>query len=200
VEKGLAEKKKKGRRMQIEEVDGSEDQEEERTPSPSQMNGHVAPGDSQEGGEVLQKSEKIVQEKQKLKEGKDIWNSLEVEDRQSDDISEKNDVTNSECDESDVKCAIDAKDDEVAGETDVGSKVTGESDTIRDTEDAKEVEQEDDSEESVSHTRPVFVLAPLPTQIEDLRQAGNGLFRTGQYADALVKYEDAINALDQSKQ
>ncbi|XP_071108746.1 sperm-associated antigen 1-like isoform X2 [Haliotis cracherodii] len=60
-----------------------------------------------------------------------------------------------------------------------------------------EDETENQAQVSVAQSRPVFYVSPLPADVAKLRQQGNDLFRTGQYAEALVCYENAINKLDE---
>lgn len=45
------------------------------------------------------------------------------------------------------------------------------------------------------HLRPVFYQSALPTDVAELREAGNNLFRSGQYDQAIEKYKTAIAKL-----
>ncbi|KAK3587971.1 hypothetical protein CHS0354_014488 [Potamilus streckersoni] len=69
--------------------------------------------------------------------------------------------------------------------------------------DDKSVEQDSDGEIKNSEEesgpaikRPVFIQSALPEEIGQLREAGNLLFRTGQYSEACSRYTEAIKMLE----
>lgn len=45
------------------------------------------------------------------------------------------------------------------------------------------------------HARPVFVQKAFPAKVADEREKGNGLFRSGQYAEAITVYSNVISKL-----
>ncbi|KAL5007611.1 hypothetical protein ScPMuIL_016417 [Solemya velum] len=50
------------------------------------------------------------------------------------------------------------------------------------------------------HLRPVYYQTALPTDVAKLREAGNSLFRSGQYDQAIQKYSEAISRLSKAKE
>ena len=53
--------------------------------------------------------------------------------------------------------------------------------------------------EEVTLAKPVFIQYPLPDSIATLREAGNQLFREGQYGDAIEKYSEALTRLEKGE-
>ena len=49
--------------------------------------------------------------------------------------------------------------------------------------------------EEVTLAKPVFIQYLLPDSIATLGEAGNQLFREGQYGDAIEKYSEALTRL-----
>lgn len=48
-------------------------------------------------------------------------------------------------------------------------------------------------------SRPVLIQHPLPVKAGELRELGNSLFRSGQYGDAIAKYSTAIDLISEGK-
>ena len=53
--------------------------------------------------------------------------------------------------------------------------------------------------EEVTLAKPVFIQYPLSDSIATLREAGNQLFREGQYGDAIEKYSEALTRLEKGE-
>lgn len=51
--------------------------------------------------------------------------------------------------------------------------------------------------EELAPVRPMFIWYPLPGPIANLREEGNQLFREGQYGEAIHKYTEALNKLEE---
>ncbi|XP_067649303.1 sperm-associated antigen 1-like isoform X2 [Haliotis asinina] len=222
------EKKAKGHRMLIEDVEGSETEDEASSKidegmCSKQANGSeniVENGFAEEKRQETEKSDSGRKDQQgstssdngKTGSGaKDIWNDDEVGKKVQGNLA-------ATCDR-DVAAVSSSKDtDAVSNSTDEGC-VSSSKDTsaIDRTEKSTEgvdgqlkVDEQNGSTTSVGEqckdeeqdaaqgnvARPVFTVLPLPADVAELRQQGNNLFRTGQYAEALVCYENAINKLD----
>ena len=53
--------------------------------------------------------------------------------------------------------------------------------------------------EEITLAKPVFIQYPLSDSIATLREAGNQLFREGQYGDAIEKYSEALTRLEKGE-
>jgi len=153
VDKALADQKVSGRRMVIEEVEGSEEEEEEE-----EEEALSTPGQGSSNG-----VESLDNETRKLD---DNPNPHQTQEAQSEKTK----------DEGCVKSEVGAGDAEAAAPAAAASShtqsVTAQGDTV----------SPDDN---------------LPPAVLALKDAGNTLFRQGQYGDALDKYNAAVQLLGQ---
>ncbi|ELU18522.1 hypothetical protein CAPTEDRAFT_219848 [Capitella teleta] len=166
IEKALAEQKVKGRRMVIEEVEGSDDEEEE-----SEMIREKNEENLLRNGDSVQQDEKFVNgHAKKTTEGQTkVTGSqpkvIEVTDGQP----EVTKVTESqpevvECPQVEEKCMP-----------------------------AKELAKE--AEKPLESKASPLTPSPLSPEVNHLKDKGNTLFRNGQYSDALQIYNQAIDKL-----
>ena len=196
-------RKEKGRRMVIEEVDGEEDENIEEivcdkpptenggepgdtsplsstTPTKTIPNGHVSTEPSQNIEEPIEEISDVKQSKQKSSQK----NETTVEDVVKKETVQKSNPT-------------------VEQNVEEGTETTSVNGDIKQVQEEKtdQVESNDSSPDAaeVKHERPVLVQMPLSNAVQQLRESGNNLFRTGQYGEAIHKYTEAINRLEKGK-
>lgn len=84
--------------------------------------------------------------------------------------------------------------------SEISSSTLGESSTEASEAAAQETTESTAEPCAQSHlSRPQFVQLPLPPAVLDLKEEGNGLFRSGQYGEAVDWYSQAIDKLEKGK-
>ena len=184
------ERKVKGRRMEIEDVS---DSEETDIVEENAVNGWQKPATAVETNMAVKGNRGSVNENNVMghvrpteqpshgsavgKATKDIWQSDEVtEETVSDEPTNRtSDTSTSKHTLGDEQSTSSSKNSEARSGSPVDSQAVAAA-----------------SGPSPIHTRPVLYQYPMSSGCARLREEGNTLFRTGQYAEASEKYEQAI--------
>ena len=179
LEKSIAEQKAKGRRMVIEEVEGSDSED-----SDSLSNVQVA--DTTPTKHVNGHSEELKNKVLNLTQGKTGDDkSANVHVIQSPSVEE---------DKSDGSDIFAAQNDEAPNEQarEPAQVELPQTDSVVE---SSEKESEPKKSEPVATPAPVVTLSDLPADVSALKESGNNMFRNGQYAEAIEMYDKAIKKL-----
>ena len=224
VEDALKEQKVKGRRMIIEEVDGSESESEYDTPPENDINGHNDDSDVDISNVAVRETKKpesqkdtkptpkvtkhetkptskpTSHQKDATPSQKTVKTDVKSEDKTKHIKPSRPEPSETKTEKAKTVQAEKAKPQQTEREMPKKSETKIETKTQEKVKPTESKLKSDESKAKPEQTKPVEVERPktpppLPKAVADLKAKGNDLFKSGQYGDAIEAYSKAVQKL-----